>query len=105
MWDLATRQFSRPAVLALIFAVVVLAVMVVAALVGNRLAITRRLAATAPANPQGGTMASLRTTSGRDAWTRIVDTIEKRGLSLVDTNNAALAARLAAAGFSQPQAP
>jgi tight adherence protein C len=105
MWDLATQQFSRPVVLSLIFALVVLLVMTVSAIVGNRLAISRRLASAAPANPQGGTTASLRSSSGRDAWTRIVDTIEKRGLSLVDTNNAALAARLAAAGYSQPQAP
>ena len=105
MWELAVQQFSRPMVLALIFAIVVLLVMGVSAVVGNRVVIGRRLAATAPANLQGGTMASLRSSSGRDAWARIVDTIEKRGLSLVDTNNAALAARLAAAGYTSPQAP
>ena len=105
MWELAIQQFSRPAILALIFAAVVLVVMAAAAALGNRAAITRRLAETAPRETQGSATTSLRATKGRDAWTRIVDSIEKSGVSLLDTNGAALAARLATAGYTSPQAP
>jgi tight adherence protein C len=105
MWELAIQNFSRPAILALIFAAVVLVVMAAAAALGNRAAITRRLAETAPRETQGSATTSLRTTKGRDAWTRIVDSIEKSGVSLLDTNGAALAARLATAGYTSPQAP
>lgn len=38
-------------------------------------------------------------------WSSTVDAIEKRGISLLDTNNAGLVAKLAAAGYTSPQAP
>ena len=104
MWELAAQQFTRPVILAAIFAMVVLLVMGIATLIGNRAIISRRLAQSAP-EIQGGAAVSLRSGARRDAWTRIVDSIEKRGLSLVDTNGAALAARLAAAGYTSAQAP
>jgi len=105
MWELAVQQFTRPVILAAIFAMVVLLVMGISTLIGNRAIISRRLAESAPAEIQSGAAMSLRSGARRDAWTRIVDSIEKRGLSLVDTNGAALAARLAAAGYTSSQAP
>jgi tight adherence protein C len=48
---------------------------------------------------------SLRTDRVESAWLRLVNTIEKRGLSLVDTKDAALRQRLCAAGFTAPHAP
>jgi tight adherence protein C len=105
MLELAIQQFSRPVILAMIFASVVVLVMVVSAMIGGRAVISRRLAETAPATTQSGGATSLRSTATRDAWTRIVDGIEKGGLSLLDTNGAALAARLAAAGYVSTQAP
>lgn len=50
-------------------------------------------------------MASLRTDRVQDSWSKLVDAIEKRGLSLVDTKDKAVRQRLIAAGFTSPHAP
>src|SRR5689334_16192000 len=44
------------------------------------------------------TMASLRTDRVQSNWLKLVDAIEKRGLSLVDTKDQAIRQRLIAAG-------
>lgn len=48
---------------------------------------------------------SLRSDKIESAWLKLVNRVEKAGLSLVDTKDAALRQRLAAAGFSAPHAP
>lgn len=48
---------------------------------------------------------SLRSQHAESAWLRLVNGIEKAGLSLVDTKDAALRQKLVAAGFSAPFAP
>jgi tight adherence protein C len=55
----------------------------------------------------GGTMtlASLRTDRVQSSWLKLVDAVEKRGLSLVDTKDKAVRQRLIAAGFTAPHAP
>ena len=50
-------------------------------------------------------MASLRTDRVQSNWLKLVDAIEKRGLSLVDTKDKAVRQRLIAAGFTAPHAP
>src|SRR4051812_787123 len=50
-------------------------------------------------------MASLRADRVQSSWLKLVDAIEKRGLSLVDTKDKALRQRLIAAGFTTPHAP
>lgn len=49
--------------------------------------------------------ASLRSQGAEDAWQKIVNAIEKAGLSLVDTKDNAVRQRLVAAGFTAPYAP
>lgn len=51
---------------------------------------------------QGG---SLRTEKSNSAWARLVDQIEKRGISLVDTNQESLRAKMIAAGYTSKEAP
>jgi tight adherence protein C len=51
------------------------------------------------------TLASLRTDRVQSSWLKLVDAIEKRGLSLVDTKDKALRQKLVAAGFTAPHAP
>jgi tight adherence protein C len=49
--------------------------------------------------------ASLRSQSAESAWLKLVNGIEKAGLSLVDTRDDSLRKKLAAAGYSAPFAP
>ncbi len=104
MWDAILQQFPRYAILATLFAVVVLIVLGVSTVVTSRTAIRRRLAEAAVAGEGGVAPGSLRE-NNRDGWARLVDLVEKRGVSLIDTNNASLAARLAAAGYTSTHAP
>jgi tight adherence protein C len=50
-------------------------------------------------------MGSLRTDKVESAWLKLVNSIEKAGLSLVDSKDDALRRRLVAAGFTAPYAP
>jgi tight adherence protein C len=51
------------------------------------------------------TLGSLRTERVESAWLKLVNTIEQRGLSLVDTKDVALRQQLIAAGYPAPYAP
>jgi len=105
MWEAAVQTFSRSAILGAIFIVVTLCALALTTMVSNRIAIRRRLAEAVTSEGARGGGASLRAASGRDAWSRLIEAIEKRGLSLSDSNAGPLAAKLAAAGYSSPQAP
>ncbi|MBW8755688.1 MAG: type II secretion system F family protein [Sphingomonadales bacterium] len=105
MWEAVIQQFPRYAVLGGLFAVVVMIVIGVSTVLTGRAALRRRLVETAAAGQSGGQAATLRDTGSGDAWSRIVGAIEKRGVSLLDTNNATLTAKLAAAGYTSSQAP
>jgi tight adherence protein C len=50
-------------------------------------------------------MGSLRAERIESAWLKLVNSIESKGLSLVDTQDAALRQRLVAAGYPAPYAP
>lgn len=52
-----------------------------------------------------GEQGSLRANQGESAWARLVDSIEQRGLSLVDTKDQTLRNRLIAAGYTAPYGP
>jgi len=97
-------QLSRTAILALVFILAAGLSFAVATLVRNRSRVRARLQAMSreTAVVTGG---SLRGEQQSSAWHRLVSTIERSGLSLADTNSAALAERLAEAGFSSPLAP
>ncbi|QDZ08645.1 type II secretion system F family protein [Sphingomonas panacisoli] len=105
MWEAALQQFPRMVILGGLFAVVVLLVVGISAVVTGRAAIRRRLSEASVSGQGRGAASSLRADATPDAWSRIVDAVEKRGVSLLDTNNATMVARLAAAGYTSPQAP
>ncbi|RST32060.1 type II secretion system F family protein [Sphingomonas ginkgonis] len=74
---------------------------------GDRRAARERLVGDTPrselvsVSPSG----SLRGHSAEGAWSRLVTSIEKTGLSLADTKDEALRSRLVAAGYTAPQTP
>lgn len=106
MLDIPLTGIPRFAFLTIIFLVVTLAVVLVNGLVVNRLAVRRRLETISHSGEsimhQGG---SLRTEKSNSAWARLVDQIEKRGISLVDTNQESLRAKMIAAGYTSKEAP
>ena len=104
MWETVIQQFPRYAILAGLFAMVVMIVLGVSTVATGRAALRRRLAEAAAGHNEGQA-ATLRDSGRGDAWSRLVGAIEKRGVSLLDTNNATLTARLAAAGYTSSQAP
>lgn len=60
-----------------------------------------------PTSPQSGPamMGSLRAEQIESAWLKLVNSIERKGLSLIDTKDAALRQKLVAAGYPAPHAP
>ena len=79
---------------------------VAAQAIATRQVTRRRLIEESP-RVGGGTqtMGSLRTERVESAWLKLVNSIEKSGLSLVDTKDEALRQKLVAAGFTAPYAP
>lgn len=67
----------------------------------------RRIAGTAEVNAGAGdaVYGSLRSQNAESAWLRLVNAIEKTGLSLVDSKDEKLRKKLAAAGFAATYAP
>ena len=102
--------FAQPLYRGLLMAALFLAVTGLAYYVSRafdrRIAVRSRLDETA-----GGLQAveagrtTLRQHSTRTAWTKLVDTIEKSGLSLADTKGDALRKKMVAAGYTAPEAP
>jgi len=94
----------RVLLLVLLFAAVAAGVYFTAHALGTRQVARRRLFEAAPA---GGAPAlgSLRAERVESAWLKLVNSVEQRGLSLVDTKDAALRQRLIAAGYDAPYAP
>jgi tight adherence protein C len=106
MLDLVAQSPGlRLALLVLLFAFVVATAYFTAQGISAR-QVTRKRLAEGVAQASGGTvMGSLRTDYVESAWLKLVNLIEKRGLSLVDTKDAALRQRLIAAGFTSTYAP
>lgn len=105
MLDLiASTPAIRIIVLLVLFALVVILAVLVLNFTGRRIAVQSELRSIAGGAPPGGTSESL--ARRRDtAWQRVVDRIERSGLSLADTKGDALRRRLVAAGFESPAAP
>jgi len=93
------------ALLLLVFVIVVLLVTGFAPVVLNRARVRRRL----PEITGGGRGAliggSVRADRTEGFWSRLVATIERRGVSLADTKGESLRSRLIAAGYDRPEAP
>src|SRR5258705_1960295 len=103
---IADNLVLRLLLLALLFAVVAAAAYFAAQVISVRQVSRRRLLEEGP-RVVGGTrtMGSLRTEKTESAWLKLVNSIEKSGLSLVDSKNEAVRQKLAAAGFTAPYAP
>ncbi len=97
-------QLSRTFILVLVFVLASGLALATSTLVRNRSRVRARLHAMSRGSiaVTGG---SLRGEQQSTAWHRLVNTIERSGLSLADTNGAALSDRLAEAGFASPVAP
>src|SRR5438067_5023836 len=95
----------RLLLLVLLFALVAVSVYFAMQGAGARQLARRRLLETGPRGTGAVSLGSLRAARVESAWLKLVNSIEARGLSLVDTKDAALRQQLIAAGFSAPYAP
>jgi tight adherence protein C len=103
---IAENSGLRMLLLLLLFAIVAVAAFYSANAVSTRQLTRRRLLETGPVDHGGTTtMASLRTDNVQSSWLKLVNAIEKRGLSLVDTKDKAVRQKLVAAGFTAAYAP
>lgn len=95
----------RLIMLVLLFAIVVISAFFIAQGIASRQLVRRRMLEASGTG--GGTMAtsSLRAERTESAWLKLVNSIEQRGISLVDTRDAKLRQRLIAAGFTATYAP
>jgi len=104
---IAENGTLRTLLLLLLFIGVAVASYMSTRAVSTRQLTRRRLLEAGGAAGAGGTatLASLRTDRVQSSWLNLVNAIEKRGLSLVDTKDQAVRQRLIAAGFTTPHAP
>ena len=103
---LAQYPLLRLAVLFGLFALVAFVAYFAVAAVATR-QLSRQRLVEGSAGGSGHTMigASLRSERAESAWLKLVNGIEKAGLSLVDTRDDTLRKKLVAAGYSAPYAP
>jgi tight adherence protein C len=102
---LADNPLMRALLLAALFITVVATAYFVAGAIGARQSTKRRLAEAGP-QPSGEVRTgSLRSQEAESAWLKLVNAVEKRGLSLVDTKDESLRRKLVAAGYTAPHAP
>ena len=100
----AENPTLRTLLLVLLFALVAVVVFYATQAMGTRQVTRGRLMDNS--GGQGAqTFGSLRTDRTESAWLKLVNSIEQRGLSLVDTKDAALRQKLIAAGFTAEYAP
>src|SRR5881394_3484749 len=103
---IAENPGLRTLLLVLLFTIVVVATYFSTQAVSSRQFVrTRLLESDSGVRSDSPTMASLRADRVQSNWLKLVDAIERRGLSLVDTKDKALRQRLIAAGFTTPLAP
>lgn len=104
---LATNGIVRVVILLLLFAGVALGGYAIMARALQRGSTRRRLTdpATPAFTPANETIGSLRSERVESSWLKLVNSIERHGLNLVDTKDVQLRQKLIAAGFVQPVAP
>jgi tight adherence protein C len=95
----------KAATLLTLFILVVAGVYFSANALVSRRVVRLRLIDPAPEVDTGMTTGSLRSRDTESAWLKLVEGIEKTGLSLVDSKDDALRNKLAAAGYTAPHAP
>ena len=101
----AESNTLRLLLLLLLFSLVSVSGYFIAQAISVRQLTRRRLLEAGPTGTRGVTLGSLRAERIESSWLKLVNSIEKRGLSLVDTKDAALRQRLVAAGFTATYAP
>ena len=102
---IASNLALKAGLLAALFLIVSGIAYFVASSAGLRQEIKRRLATSGgPTDAPTVLTSSIRSRQAGNAWAKLVDRIENSGLSLVDTKDAALRQRLAAAGYTAPYA-
>jgi tight adherence protein C len=103
---LLENRIAQVALLALLFMAVAYLAYTLVVFLEDRGTVRQRLASQLPAGSEAGAMpGSLRSQASQGAWMKLVNAIEKSGLSLVDTKDQALRGRLIAAGYTGPGAP
>jgi len=102
---LADYPLLRLAILAGLFALVAAAVYFAAASIAARQMARRRLLEGGGGDTHSMVGASLRSQHAESAWLKLVNGIEKAGLSLVDTRDDSLRKKLVAAGYTAPYGP
>jgi len=103
---IATTPLLKLAVLAALFVLVAGAAYMATGMVSARqVARQRLLASGTPIDDSMRLVPTLRNDQTNVAWLRLVNQIEKSGLSLVDTKDESLRRRLAAAGYTATYAP
>ena len=100
----AENSALRMLLLLLLFAVVAVVAFFVAQGFAARDLSRRRLAEGTGTGAGAAAMGSLRTERVESAWLKLVNSIESRGLSLVDTRDMALRQKMIAAGYAAPYA-
>jgi tight adherence protein C len=101
----AENPLLRLLLLSLLFGVVVIAVYLVTQTMSARQFAKQRLLEPTTLGPGSAALSSLRSEQIESAWLKLVNTVEARGVSLVDTKDVALRQKLIAAGYSAPHAP
>ena len=103
---IAANPVLRTATLLALFIAVVVAVYFIATAVSGRQIARRRLAEPTSGGAEVAMSgSSLRSIAAEGAWVKLVNAVEKTGLSLVDTNDEILRKKMAAAGYTAPYAP
>jgi tight adherence protein C len=106
MFDLVLENaLLRWLLLALLFALVAVAAYFIAQTIAARQLSRQRLLGTTTTVSDAPTLGSLRADRIESAWLKLVNSIERGGLSLVDTKDLALRQQLIAAGYAAPYAP
>lgn len=101
----AQSPLLRMLLLVMLFALVAGVAYLTAQGVALRNATRRRLFEGTPRGGATATLGSLRTDRIESAWLKLVNSIERGGLSLVDTKDASLRQKLIAAGYAANYAP
>jgi tight adherence protein C len=103
---IAQNLLLKLVLLAGLFALVMAATYLVASAIATRQAMRQRLIGDAdPVSLRSDLPDALRTRDTEGAWIKMVNAVERAGLSLVDTKDQILRTKLIAAGYKEPHAP
>ena len=102
---LADNPALKYVLLVSLFALISVSVYFTSLSIASRQVAKRRLTHATESSDQHAAMGSLRSDRVQSAWLKLVDGIEKAGLSLVDTKDESVRRRLVAAGYTAPYAP